>query len=131
MRTVLAATFHETVNYCFDSVLGTMGPSVREVIYQRLNNRGIPASDISMRFDDMVETLHESFGGAARIIVYKTLVELYGQYSMHVDFTYQDSLKDHMTLLRERVLADHMVPKRAMRDDSVLAYYSPVVQSRT
>ena len=130
MRTVLAATFHETVNYCFDQVLGTMGTSVRDVIYQRLNNRGIPATDVSTRFDEMVEILHESFGGAARIIIYKTLVELYGQYSMHVDFTFQDSFRDHMILLRERVFADHMVPRRAMRDDSVLAYYAPIVQSR-
>lgn len=102
---------------------------MRDVVYSRLSSRGIPESDISTRFDDMAETLHESFGGSARIIIYKTMVELYGQYSMRVDFTYQDSMKDRMVLLRERVVNDHMVPKRAMRDDSVLSYYSPIAQS--
>lgn len=129
MRTALATTFHETVNYCFSSVLETMGTSVREVVYQRLANRGIPESDVSTRFDDMAEILYESFGGSARIILYKTMVELYQQYSMRVDFTYQESLKDRMVLLRERVLNDHMVPKRTMRDESVLSYYAPMPQS--
>ena len=129
MRTALVTTFHETVDYCFNSVLETMGTSVRDVVYQRLSNRGIPESEISTRFDDMAEILYESFGGSARIIIYKTMVELYGQYSMRVDFTYQDSIKDRMVLLRERVVNDHMVPKRAMRDDSVLSYYVPIVQS--
>lgn len=129
VRTALVTTFHETVNYCFNSVLETMGSSVRDVIYQRLDSRGIPESDVSTRFDDTAEILYESFGGSARIIVYKTMVELYQQYSMRVDFTYQDSLKDRMVLLRERVVNDHMVPKRAMRDDSVLSYYTPMAQT--
>ncbi len=77
MRTALVTTFHDTVNICFDSVLETMGTSVRDVVHGRLTNRGIPPSDISTRFDDMVEILYESFGGAARVIVYKTMVELY------------------------------------------------------
>ncbi len=121
MRTALVTTFHDTVNFCFNSVLETMGTSVRDVVYGRLTNRGIPPSDISTRFDDMVEILYESFGGAARVIVYKTMVELYQQYSKNVDFTYQDSLKDHMALLRERVVTDHLVPKRVQRDDSNLS----------
>ncbi len=121
MRTALVTTFHYTVNFCFNSVLETMGTSVRDVVYGRLTNRGIPLSDISTRFDDMVEVLYESFGGAARVIVYKTMVELYQQYSKNVDFTYQDSLKDHMALLRERVVTDHLVPKRVQRDDSNLS----------
>jgi hypothetical protein len=129
VRTALVTTFHETVNFCFNSVLETMGTSVRDVVYERLNSRGIIASDISSRFEDAVEVLNESFGGSARIIVYKTLVELYQQYGMHVDFTYQDSLMDHMVLLRERVVMDHMVPKRAQRDDSVLSYRPALVQS--
>ncbi|SRR6266540_4192092 len=129
MRTALVTTFHDTVNYCFNSVLETMGTSVRDVVYDRLNRRGIPAADLSTRFDDAVEILNESFGGAVRIIVYKTVVELYQQYSMRLDFTYQDSLKDHMALLRERVVMDHLVPKRVQRDDEVLSYRVPLVQS--
>jgi hypothetical protein len=106
-----------------------MGPSVREVIYGHLNSKGVPASDISVRFDDSVEILTESFGGAARIIVYKTLVELYSQYSMHVDFTYQDSLKDRMIMLKDRVVMDHLIPRRAQRDDSILSYNQIIIQS--
>ena len=129
MRTGLVTTFHDTVNYCFNTVLETMGTSVRDVVYDRLNKKGIPVSDISTRFDESVEILNDSFGGAARIIVYKTLVELYQQYSMHVDFTYQDSLKDRMVLLKERVVGDHLVPRRAQRDDSVMSYEAALVQS--
>jgi hypothetical protein len=129
VRTALVTTFHDTVNYCFNSVLETMGTSVRDVVYQRLSNKGVPAEEVSTRFDEMVEMLHESFGGSARIIVYKTMVDLYQQYGMRVDFTYQDSLKDHMVLLRERVVADHMVPKRAQRDDSILFDRPTLVQT--
>jgi len=129
VRAALVTTFHDTVNYCFNSVLETMGTSVRDVVYGRLTNRGIPPSDISTRFDDMVEILYESFGGAARVIVYKTMVELCQQYSMRLDFTYQDSLKDHMALLRERVVTDHIVPKRVQRDDSSLSSGLLLIQS--
>lgn len=129
MRTALVTTFHDTVNFCFSSVLETMGTSVREVVLERLNSRGIPQTDISTRFDDAVQILNESFGGAARVIVYKTMVELFQQYGMRVDFTYQDPLKDRMVLLRERVIMDHLVPKRSQRDDSVLSHESIMIQT--
>ena len=129
MRTALVTTFHDTVNFCFSSVLETMGTSVREVVLERLNSRGIPQTDISTRFDDAVQILEESFGGAARVIVYKTMVELFQQYGMRVDFTYQDALKDRMVLLRERVIMDHLVPKRAQRDDSALSHEAVMIQT--
>ena len=129
MRPALVTTFHETVNSCFNRVLVTMGTSVRDVVYERLRHRGILPEDISTRFDDMVQTLHESFGGSARIIVYKTLVELCQQYGMRVDFTYQDSLEDHMVLIRERVVMDHLVPKRTQLDDSGLFPNANVIQA--
>jgi hypothetical protein len=120
VRTGLVTTFHETLNYCFSSALETMGTSVRDVVLSRLEKYGIPAGEISSRFDDVVRLLNESFGGSARIIVYKTIVDLHQQYSMRAGFTYQDSLKDHLDLLRERVITDHLVPKRVQRDDDVL-----------
>src|SRR6058998_1526925 len=49
LRTALVTTFHDTVNFCFDSVLETMGTSVRDVVHGRLTNRGIPPSDDSIR----------------------------------------------------------------------------------
>jgi len=106
-----------------------MGTSVRDVVYDHLRRKGIPESEIPAQFDDVVKSLNESFGGSARVIVYKTLVELYQQYSMRVDFTYQDSLRDHLSMLGERVVADHMVPKRAQREDPSLEGRLPFVQS--
>ena len=129
MRAAMVATFHDTVSYCFRSTLETMGSSVRDVVYDHLRRKGIPESEIPAQFDDVVRVLNESFGGSARVIIYKTLVELYQQYSMRVDFTYQDSLRDHMGLLRERVVVDHIIPKRAQREDQSLEGRLPSVQS--
>ena len=128
MRAALVATFHDTVSYCFKSTLETMGTSVRDVVYDHLRRKGIPDSEIPTQFDDVVRVLNESFGGSARVIIYKTLVQLYQQYSMRVDFTYQDSLRDHLGLLRERVVVDHMIPKRAQREDPSLEGRLPFVQ---
>ncbi len=121
MRTPLVAVFHNTLNYCFGSVLETMGTSVRDVVYDHLEKRGISRFDISNKFDDVVRILTDSFGGSARVIVYKTIVELHQQYSMRATFTYRDSLRDHLSLLRERVGTDHLVPKRAQLEDPKLA----------
>ncbi len=129
MRAALVATFQDTVSYCFKSTLETMGTSVRDIVYDHLRRKGIPESEIPARFDDVVKALNESFGGSARVIIYKTLVELYQQYSMRVDFTYQDSLRDHLGLLRERVVVDHIIPKRAQREDPGLEGRLPFVQS--
>jgi hypothetical protein len=106
-----------------------MGSSVRDVVYDHLRRKGIPESEIPAQFDDVVRVLNESFGGSARVIVYKTLVELYQQYSMRVDFTYQESLRDHMSLLRERVVVDHILPRRVQREDPSLEGRLPFVQS--
>lgn len=125
----MVATFQDTMAYCFKSTLETMGTSVRDVVCDHLRAKGIPESDIPARFDEVVRVLNESFGGSARVIIYKTLVELYQQYSMRVDFTYQDSLSDHLSLLRERVVEDHIVPKRAQREDPSLGVRLPFVQS--
>ena len=127
MRAALVTYFDDTVNYCFNLVLETMGTSVRDVIYDRLARRGIPPAEVSTQFDSVVQILQESFGGSARILVYKTLVELYQQYSTRVDFTYQDSLKDHLVLLKERVLNDHLVPRRIQREDPSFSGRVPAV----
>jgi hypothetical protein len=129
LRAAMVATFQDTVAYCFRSTLETMGTSVRDVVYDHLRRKGIPESEIPIQFDDVVGVLNESFGGSARVIIYKTLVELYQQYSMRVDFTYQESLRDHMSLLRERVVVDHIIPKRIQREDRSLEGRLPFVQS--
>ena len=129
LRAALVSTFQDTVSYCFRSTLETMGSSVRDVVYDHLRRKGIPESEIPAQFDDVVKVLNESFGGSARVIVYKTLVELYQQYSMRVDFTYQESLRDHMSMLRERVVVDHILPRRVQREDPSLEGRLPFVQS--
>ena len=126
---MLVSTFHDTVSHCFKSTLETMGRSVRDVVYDHLRRRGIPESEIPAQFDDVVKTLNESFGGSARVTIYKTLVELYQQYSMRVDFTYQDSLRDHLSMLRERVVVDHILPRRIQREDHSLEGRLPFVQN--
>ncbi len=107
--------FHDTVSLCFNSALDGMGATVRDVICDHLKKRGIPEAEISTRFDDVVKILTEAFGTSARIIVYKTMVELCKEYSIRADFTYQDSLRDRFILLKDRVIADHLVPKHAQR----------------
>lgn len=109
--------FHETVGYCFNSALEGMGTTVRDVIYDHLGRQGIERGEISSRFDDVVKILTEAFGTSARIIIYKTMVELYGEYSIRPDFTYQDSLRDRYALLKDRVIVDHLVPRRSQRGD--------------
>src|SRR5207249_11224744 len=125
----MVATFHDTISYWFRSRVETMGSSVRDVVYDHLRRKGIAESEIPVQFDDVVKVLNESFGGSARVIVYKTLVELYQQYSMRVDFTYQDSLRDHLSLLRERVVVDHILPRRIQREDHSLEGRLPFVQN--
>ncbi len=129
MRAALVSTFQDTVSFCFKSTLETMGSSVRDVVYDHLRKKGIPESEIPAQFDDVVRVLNESFGGSARVIIYKTLVELYQQYSTRVDFTYQESLRDHMSRLRERVVVDHILPRRVHREDPSLEGRLPFVQS--
>ncbi len=126
----MVTVFHETVNYCFNSVLETMGTAVREVVYEHLAKKGIEQSDVFTRFDDIVRILTESFGASARVIIYKTVAEIHQQYSMRADFTYKDSLRDHLSLLRERVVTDHLLPKRIQREDPSLAQrLVPMIQS--
>ena len=121
----MITVFHETVNYCFNSALEGMGSTVRDVIYDFLEKKRITRPEISNRFDDVVKILTETFGSSARIIVYKTVVELHKEYSMRADFTYQDSLHDRISLLRDRVAADHLYPRRSQRTDPFLEGPTP------
>ncbi len=115
-----------------------MGETVRDVIIAHLGQRGIPKVEISTRFDDVVKVLTDTFGTSARIIIYRTMIELYKEYSLTAEFTYQDSLRDRFILLRDRVLADHLMPRhsqKGMPDDQFLApsYYNqatPIIVGR-
>ena len=121
MRTQISTIFHETVNECFRNALDGMGPTVRDVIYDVLAKKGIEQPEISSRFDDVVQILTESLGASARVIIYRTMTLIFQEYQMRADFTYQDSLRDRMNLLRDRVVVDHLYPRRVQRNDPVFS----------
>jgi hypothetical protein len=102
-----------------------MGPTVRDVIYDLLAKKGIEPPEISSRFDDVVAVLMDSLGASARVLIYRTMTLLCQEYQMRADFTYQDSLRDRMVLLRDRVVADHLYPKRVQRNDPVFSTSNP------
>jgi hypothetical protein len=121
MRTQISTLFHETVNDCFRNALDGMGPTVRDVIYDLLSKKGIEQSEISSRFDDVVAILTDSLGASARVLVYRTMTLLCQEYQMRADFNYQDSLRDRMVLLRDRVVVDHLYPKRVQKNDPIFS----------
>lgn len=121
MRTQISTVFHETVNECFRNALDGMGPTVRDVIYDLLGKKGIEQSEISSRFDDVVAILTDSLGASARVIIYRTMTLLCQEYQVRTDFSYQDSLRDRMVLLKDRVVADHLYPKRVQRNDPIFS----------
>ena len=121
MRTQISTLFHETVNDCFRKALDGMGPTVRDVIYDLLAKKGIEQPEISSRFDDVVQILTESLGASARVIIYRTMTLIFQEYQMRADFNYEDSLRDRMNLLRDRVVVDHLYPRRVQRNDPIFS----------
>ena len=121
MRTQISTLFHETVNDCFRNALDGMGPTVRDVIYDLLAKKGIEHPEISSRFDDVVAILMDSLGASARVLIYRTMTLLCQEYQVRADFSYQDSLRERMVLLRDRVVMDHLYPKHVQRNDPVLS----------
>jgi len=98
-----------------------MGPTVRDVIYDLLSKKGIEQPEVSSQFDDVVAILMDSLGASARVLIYRTMTLLCQEYQVRADFSYQDSLRDRMVLLRDRVVADHLYPKRVQRNDPVFS----------
>ena len=111
MRTNLISGFQLSVSYWFDHVLQGMGP-IRDWVYDFLEKKGISREDIPTRFEDVVKILLERLGTSARVIAYRTMVELYKEFSLSADFDYDDSLPEKFVFLRERVLADRLHPTR-------------------
>ena len=80
----------------------------------------ISRSEIAARFDDVARVLNEVFGSSSRLLVFKTVVELYEEYSVRATFGFYDSLKDQILYLREKVLADIIKPRHSPGiDDSI------------
>ena len=110
MRTTLMPGFQLAVDYWFDRVLQGMGDPIREWIYDFLNKKGISREDIPGRFEDVVKTLMERLGSSARVIAYRTVVELYKEFALPPNFEYDDSLPDRFVYFKERVVADRLHP---------------------
>src|SRR5437899_6741219 len=72
---------------------------------------GSRGGEICNRFDDTVTVLTKVLGTSSRVLVHRTVVEMFRQYSQRADFSYQDSLRDRLIVLKEAVLANHLMPR--------------------
>ncbi len=121
MRSDIIETFQATVVQCFSQTLENLfGRPVREQLMRILAEHKIPRSEIGARFDDVARVLTDVFGSSSRLLIFKTVVELYEEYSIRATFGFYDSLKDQILYLRERVLADIIKPRHSPTiDDSI------------
>jgi hypothetical protein len=111
-RTTAAETFQSTMNQCFTTVVEDIfGRTVREEIFQLLERNGIKPTEISSRFDDVIEVLTRVFGTSTRVLVHMTVTELYKEYSLRTGFAFGESLKEQIALLREKVVSDLLKPR--------------------
>ncbi len=113
LQSTTVESFYETLDYCFDSALrDILGDSVRKSIYDLLGKHGVRRSEISSRFDDTVGLMMKLLGSCSKVIVQRTVLEMYRQYSQRITFSYADSLRDQLRLLKESVVANHLAPRR-------------------
>src|SRR5438876_6396506 len=114
-------TFQGTIVDCFSRTLENLfGSPVTEPMMRILAEHKIPRSEIGPRFDDVAKVLTDVFGSSSRLLIYKTVVELYEEYSIRATFGFYDSLRDQILFLRERVLADIIKPRHSSTvDDSI------------
>ncbi|HZD12554.1 MAG TPA: hypothetical protein VE177_03430 [Candidatus Binatus sp.] len=113
MRASSVTTFYETLDYCFDKVLcDILGKEVQTSVYQLLERNRISRKDVSNRFDDVVSVMTKFLGTSSRVVIQRTVVEMFKQYSQRVTFSYSDSLKDQLEVLKGSVTANHLAPKR-------------------
>ncbi len=117
MRTPSATTFHDTLNYCFISVLTSLGESFKDQIYEVLEKKGVRREDISSRFEHVTKVLTESLGPSARVLLFKTVEALYGEYSVPTQVSYYDSLNDRIAHLQSKVETEHLHPKQHSADE--------------
>ena len=121
MRADIVETFQRTLVQCFSLTLENLfGIPVKEQLMRILAEHKIPRSEIGTRFDDVAMVLTDVFGSSSRLLIYKTVMELYEEYSVRASFGFYDSLRDQILFLRERVLADIMKPRHSTSiDDSI------------
>jgi len=125
LRADIIETFQATVVRCFSTTLENLfGRPVKDQVMRILAEHKISRSEIGARFDDVARVLTDVFGSSSRLLTYKTVVELYDEYSVRATFGFYDSLRDQILYLRERVLADIIKPRHSPTiDDSI--YVTP------
>jgi hypothetical protein len=100
------------MNRCFITVVeDILGRSVREEIFRFLESNGIKPTEVFSRFDEVIEVLTRIFGTSAQVLVYKTVTELYKEYSVRNGFAFGESLKDQVAQLRQKVVNDVLKPR--------------------
>jgi len=121
LRSDIIETFQGTLLQCFSQTLENLfGRPVIEQLMRILAEHKIPRSEIGARFDDVARVLTDVFGSSSRLLIFKTVVELYQEYSVRATFGFYDSLRDQILYLRERVLADIIKPRHSPTiDDSI------------
>ena len=121
MRADIIETFQATIVQCFGQTLENLfGRPVREQLMRILAEHKISRAEIGARFDDVARVLTDVFGSSSRLLIYKTVVELYEEYSVRATFGFYDSIRDQILYLRERVLADIIKPRHSPTiDDSI------------
>ena len=121
MRSDIIETFQGAVVQCFSLTLESLfGRPVKEQLMRILAEQKIPRSEIGARFDDVAKVLSDVFGSSSRLLIYKTVVGLYEEYSVRANFGFYDSLRDQLLFLRERVLSDILKPRHLPSiDDSI------------
>ena len=121
MRADIIETFQGTIVQVFSQTLENLfGRPVREQMMRILAEHKISRAEIGARFDDVAKVLTDVFGSSSRLLIYKTVVELYEEYSVRAPFGFYDSLRDQILYLRERVLADIIKPRHSPTiDDSI------------
>src|SRR5438128_12027512 len=100
-------TFQATVVQCFSTTLENLfGRPVKEQMMRILAEHKIPRSEIGARFDDVAKVLTDVFGSSSRLLIYKTVVELYEEYSIRSTFVFYFSIRDQILIQIDRVLED-------------------------
>ena len=59
-----------------------------------------------------------TIGACSRVIVQRTVSEMYKQYAQRINFSYDDSLQQQLTILESSVVANHLTPRRAWENVS-------------
>jgi hypothetical protein len=121
LRSDIIETFQASILQCFSQTIeNLLGRPVKDQVMRMLSERKIPRSEIGARFDDVARVLNDVFGSSSRLLVFKTVVELYEEYSVRPTFGFYDSLKDQILYLREKVLGDIIKPRHSPTiDDSI------------